>query len=281
MRYFFISDLHGCEPGFVDIALNAKGFDRNRDTLVVLGDIVDRGHFTRQLLDYLLDMPHLIAVRGNHDVRVLELLEGEDYPQPYDKHNGVGATFASFLGWEPSACNENKLYITTHLIKEGNNPTLQHTLPRFFDYMRKAVWGIEFPDLIGVHGWLPVDRHGYLAPIEAATKQQWIDAVWGNTEAQIRLQRFPNKKLIIGHWHAWRLRVVFDLHQKVEDYLKTVPDFSAIDFSPYETAHYIAIDSCTSVSNQVNVYIYETDAEPQVYVEGRRLPLTDWRREVQ
>lgn len=280
MRYFFISDLHGCEPGLVDIALKAKGFDRDRDTLVVLGDIVDRGRFTRQLLDYLLNMPHLIAVRGNHDVRVLELLKGEDYPQSYDKHNGVGATFASFLGWEPSACNEDKLYITSNLIEEGNNPTLKHTLPRFFYYMRKAVWGIEFPDLIGVHGWLPIDRYGHLVPVEAATKLQWVDAVWADTEAQIRLQRFPDKKLIIGHWHAWRLRVVFGMNMKVNAYLDQVTDLSAIDFSPYETANYIAIDSCTSISDQVNVYVYESDAEPEVYADGRRLSLSDWCREV-
>lgn len=280
MKYFFVSDLHGCEPGLVDIALNAKGFDRDHDTLVVLGDIVDRGHYTRQLLDYLLDIPNLIPVRGNHDMRVLELLKGEDYPQSFDKSNGVGATFASFLGWEPSACNGDKLYITANLVEEGNSPTLQHTLPRFFYYMRKAVWGIEFPDLIGVHGWLPLDAYSHLVPVEYATKRQWDDAVWADTETQIFFKRFPDKKLIIGHWHAWRLRAVFGLHQTYNEYLKTLPDSSAIDFSPYETADYIAIDACTTVSNQVNVYVYETDAKPLLYLDGRRLTLAAWRREI-
>ena len=112
MKYFFISDLHGCEPGLIDIALQAKNFDKDRDTLVVLGDIVDRGSFSRQLLEYLTTFPNLITVYGNHDVRLQDLLQGDDYPTQYDKSNGVGSTLASFLGYEPQNCKPNQLFNT-------------------------------------------------------------------------------------------------------------------------------------------------------------------------
>ena len=87
MRYFFISDMHGCEPGLVYLALREKGFIPDQDTVVVLGDIVDRGHYTRHLLAFLLSLPNLIAIKGNHDERDYQLLMGKDYPATYDKSN--------------------------------------------------------------------------------------------------------------------------------------------------------------------------------------------------
>lgn len=273
MRYFFISDMHGCEPGLVYLALREKGFIPDQDTVVVLGDIVDRGHYTRQLLTFLLSLPHLIAIKGNHDERDYQLLMGKDYPAIYDKSNGVGATFSSFLGWEPDACKDNKLWLASQLIENDKlaNPDLQHNLSNFFYYMRNAVWGIEFPDLIGVHGWLPSK------PVEEASYQDWYDATWSDTEACIRLGRFPKKRLIIGHWHAWRLRVALGLGMDVNKYLKPIKDLRTIDFSIYETPNYIAIDGCTIISDVVNVYVYESNVEPLVYTTGAVMPLSQWR----
>lgn len=278
MRYFFISDLHGCEPSIVDNALKEKGFDPKNDTLVVLGDIVDRGHYVRQLLKYLMNIPHLIQIKGNHDIRVYELLLGKDWPQAYDIYNGVGCTFASLLGWAPDACTEDHLFIANHLIEEGNNTELSRNLADFYCYMRGAAWGIEFPDLIAVHGWLPVNRSDEIIPPSEATPQQWADATWSNTEKHILLNHLPDKKILVGHWHAWRLRVRFEMDKNPSLYFKEINDVSTIDYSTYETANYIAIDACTTISNKVNVYIYESDAEPLMYTSNGVVPFSKWRR---
>lgn len=274
MKYFFVSDLHGCKPALLQFYLDAKGFNSYTDTLVVLGDIVDRGLYSRQILQYLSNMPHLIAVKGNHDVRTLDLVLGKDMPASYDKSNGVGATIASFLGLEPEDINPSQLYLYWQVMDADRhyNSDLGHNIALFAKYMRQAVWGVEFPDLIAVHGWVPI-RKGQLVSPQEATTDEWIDATWANTQWLIERKLFPSKRLLIGHWHSWRLRKYFADH--VEDIERWANQYSdaelreQIDFSAFEQPEYIAIDGCTNFSNIVNVYVYETDAEPILYGKRR------------
>jgi len=74
-RVFAIGDIHGC-----DVALQTlleKLELRADDTLVVLGDVIDRGPKTREVIDLLLEVSQrcrMISVMGNHEEMLLDVL---------------------------------------------------------------------------------------------------------------------------------------------------------------------------------------------------------------
>lgn len=73
MRLLAIGDIHGCLNAFTTL-LDAVAL-QSEDRLVTLGDYVDRGPDSRGVLDHLLalrDAGQLVALRGNHDVMMLE-----------------------------------------------------------------------------------------------------------------------------------------------------------------------------------------------------------------
>lgn len=73
MRVIAIGDIHGCST-----ALNELLDDivlQPQDTIVTLGDYVDRGPDSRGTIDTLLQLGHychLVALRGNHELMMLE-----------------------------------------------------------------------------------------------------------------------------------------------------------------------------------------------------------------
>ena len=77
MRLLAISDIHGCSRAF-DTLLDAVA-PKPDDQIITLGDYVDRGPDSRGVLDRLValhDTGRLIALRGNHDVMMLEAAQG-------------------------------------------------------------------------------------------------------------------------------------------------------------------------------------------------------------
>ncbi len=71
------------------------------DTLVTLGDYVDRGADSRTVLDRLLalaDSTHLVPIRGNHDIMMMESrTQGNLYRSQWEQVGG-NTTLASYEG---------------------------------------------------------------------------------------------------------------------------------------------------------------------------------------
>ena len=80
MRLLAIGDIHGCSRS-LDTLLSAVAPEPD-DRIITLGDYVDRGPDSRGVLDRLLALQatgRLVALRGNHDVMLLEARCGRDY----------------------------------------------------------------------------------------------------------------------------------------------------------------------------------------------------------
>ncbi|HEY7423730.1 MAG TPA: metallophosphoesterase family protein [Gemmataceae bacterium] len=79
MRLLAIGDIHGCLRALTTLLdLVAP---RSKDRIITLGDYVDRGPDSRGVLDHLIalhDTGRLVALRGNHDVMMLEARKGHD-----------------------------------------------------------------------------------------------------------------------------------------------------------------------------------------------------------
>jgi serine/threonine protein phosphatase 1 len=77
-RILAIGDIHGCFDAL--LTLTAFVDIKDDDTIITLGDYVDRGPNTRAVIDWLLQMDDthtLIPLRGNHEVMMLSALEND------------------------------------------------------------------------------------------------------------------------------------------------------------------------------------------------------------
>lgn len=66
MKKYIIGDLHG-ELEKLEKCLESVNFDFENDTLIQLGDVVDRGVDVYGCVELLLKIKNLIPIRGNHD----------------------------------------------------------------------------------------------------------------------------------------------------------------------------------------------------------------------
>lgn len=66
MKKYAVGDIHGCYDKFKK-CLEAVDFNYNDDTLIQLGDVVDRGPDSYSCIEELLKIKNLIAIKGNHD----------------------------------------------------------------------------------------------------------------------------------------------------------------------------------------------------------------------
>jgi serine/threonine protein phosphatase 1 len=94
-RTLAIGDIHGC-----DVALQTllAILDlRSDDTVVVLGDAVDRGPATRQVVERLLHLAQecrLVFVLGNHEEMLLEALDGGGSVEAWLQYGGATTLFS-------------------------------------------------------------------------------------------------------------------------------------------------------------------------------------------
>lgn len=76
-RDFVVGDVHG-HFELLQRLLDRVGFDPSADRLFAAGDLVDRGPYSPQVLDWLAK-PWFASVRGNHEQLVIDVvLAGED-----------------------------------------------------------------------------------------------------------------------------------------------------------------------------------------------------------
>ncbi|WP_421794123.1 metallophosphoesterase [Hydrocarboniphaga effusa] len=70
-RDFVVGDLHG-QSAMFDALLRAVSFDRSKDRIFSLGDIIDRGTGSEELLVRFSTEPGFFAIRGNHEQMLIE-----------------------------------------------------------------------------------------------------------------------------------------------------------------------------------------------------------------
>ena len=65
------SDWHGCPLSTIQALLEQANFDENNDFLFVLGDVIDRGEHSVELLKFLMNSPSAELLLGNHEAFML------------------------------------------------------------------------------------------------------------------------------------------------------------------------------------------------------------------
>jgi serine/threonine protein phosphatase 1 len=98
MRYLAVGDIHGCHKALTTLAAFVP-FQPD-DVVIALGDYVNRGPDSRAVLDWLIANQmriNLVALRGNHEIMMLEARKGGGAFQVWLDCGG-DATLASYAG---------------------------------------------------------------------------------------------------------------------------------------------------------------------------------------
>lgn len=103
MRYA-ITDIHGC-PQTLRYALDTINYDPAADQLFFLGDYVDRGPDSQGVIDIVRDLqaenPATVALRGNHEEMILDVLNGTRHPWDWEPKAEYMAGFAAWINALP------------------------------------------------------------------------------------------------------------------------------------------------------------------------------------
>jgi serine/threonine protein phosphatase 1 len=87
-RDFCVGDLHGTF-NVLERALDSIGFDPERDRLISVGDLIDRGPQSPRILEFL-ERPWFHAVRGNHEAMLLDNIDAEEVNVRWLMQAGAG-----------------------------------------------------------------------------------------------------------------------------------------------------------------------------------------------
>jgi serine/threonine protein phosphatase 1 len=89
-RTIAVGDIHGCAAALK--GLLEKIAPTPQDTIITLGDYVDRGPDTRGVIDALLELGkqcNLVALMGNHEEMMLEVVRDKQAPYRWLQFGGV------------------------------------------------------------------------------------------------------------------------------------------------------------------------------------------------
>lgn len=97
-RLFAIGDIHGCITALTTLIDVVEL--RDDDTVVTLGDYVDRGPDSRAVVEFIINLGEvhkLVALRGNHEIMMLDAREKDSWLGPWLSYGGE-ATLQSYGG---------------------------------------------------------------------------------------------------------------------------------------------------------------------------------------
>lgn len=173
MRKFVIGDIHGRVKALKQVLKDSK-FNYNSDKLILLGDVVDGGSETYDVVEELLKIKKLVFVKGNHDAWFIDFI----------KTGWTGKIWLLQGG-------KNTLQSYSNNARElSDGSFIPKTHKEFFD---KAVLYHEEDNMLFVHGGFD--------PSISIDKQKDETLLWDRELILFaKINRIPQfKKVFIGH----------------------------------------------------------------------------------
>lgn len=141
-RTLVISDIHGCYNEFLTV-LTKVNYVPHEDKLIILGDMIDRGKQSKQVVEHILSLQKshdVITIGGNHEDMFLKWFD-----EPFDKNHVYGING----GWKTieSYCKSHRVY--------GKTPKTKQVFRQFYtehvSFFRTLVNYAEDEHYIYVH----------------------------------------------------------------------------------------------------------------------------------
>lgn len=191
-RIYAIGDIHGrvdlLKRLHDTIALDAQtAAPDTRKTIIYLGDYVDRGFNSKELIDYLLDnpLPGLAPVylKGNHDEYFVNFIETCNEGAPWLKYGGDATVYSYGVRIADHVAPDQRL---EHICER-----LRETVPeRHIDFLSQLKLAWTVGDFLFVHAGVHPDR-----PWDKQTSE---DLLWIRDEF-LESDRDFGKIVVHGH----------------------------------------------------------------------------------
>lgn len=175
-RCLVIGDIHGRFHALVEV-LELSNFDFDSDKLIILGDVVDGGYYTKACIELLRNIKNRVLICGNHDVWALNwFLTGRVLDIWY--HQG--------------GINTMRAYDNNHRnVPQSHIDFLKSSQPYFIDSLNRVF----------VHGGFnPFKPISSQSPYELMWDRALINYARGGLEAGIDGINIPNFSMVfVGH----------------------------------------------------------------------------------
>lgn len=192
-RTFAIGDVHGETEHLFKLLSCLPTLDKD-DTLVFLGDYIDRGPNSRGVIEFVRELPQntqarVVALRGNHEDAWLRVVDQgwDEFVSP--PGNGCLAAMRSFTGGPVPA--EDELPQTDEELMLSTGGFLPDDV---VDWFRSLPYWYEDDHAIFVHAGLPHKDGAFLHPSQVESPQVLL---WMRDEHFFRSYR--GKLVVFGH----------------------------------------------------------------------------------
>ncbi len=196
-RTLAVGDIHG-DLGHLEVLLGRLPELTPADTLVFLGDYVDRGEASRQVVELVMALPsttpaRVVCLRGNHEDAWLTV-HARGWPEyVVQGGNGCWATLRSYAGG-PTGDELPTPAELDALLAASFFP------PAHLDWMRSLALWYEDEHAVYVHAGLPDQGGRFLHPREVVDPRPLL---WHRSERFFRDYR--GKRVVCGHTPTDRL----------------------------------------------------------------------------
>lgn len=168
-RIFAIGDIHGCSNTFRRLLLD-KIKVRKSDLIYCLGDYIDRGHDSKGVIDFILELREqgytIYTLRGNHEQMMLDATLSKEKWNHWIKNGGSEA------------------------LKSFNITSLEELPSKYLEFLESTDLYIETNDFIFVHAGLNFNLEN---PFVDKVSMLW------SRDDYMDIAKINNKTVIHGH----------------------------------------------------------------------------------
>lgn len=183
MRTWVIPDVHGCLQTLRSLVEDLIGLQKN-DSLIFLGDVIDRGPASKGVIDYILNLQKsgikTTVIKGNH----------EEYMAKVFREEQSKSGFRKMMGFKSSSLKEWMMYGGADTLQSFNAYTVS-AIPEFYiEWIESLQYYIQWENFLIVHAGFNFDNDDIFSDTQS---MMWI------REYKIDPEKLGNRKIIHGH----------------------------------------------------------------------------------
>ena len=201
---YCVSDIHGEYDLFFKLLDKIKFSDN--DTLIICGDLIDKGEQSIRLLKSVYKMRNIKCILGNHEYDFLKY-------------------YWSLMQSSPNDFDETLMRLRQYFPHDGN--LLEWEM---VDWLENLPCFIEEQDFICVHAGLPLDNNGTLQPLNGLRVEQ---LVYDRTFKDDNVIPQQSKCVIFGHTPTSYL----GQNGKIIKYMRTGTEYDGKNICDYYKVH--------------------------------------------
>ena len=195
MNIFAIGDIHGCLNQLISIhdqIFNYKNYKKEEDLLIYIGDYIDRGPKSKQVIDQILQLKNkeikAVFLMGNHEEMMIDFLFNKINNLENWLINGADQTFKSY---DIEVVEFIKDGFEDHIIDKLRKVLIEKLGNEHLDFFNNLQLTFSVAQYLFVHAGID--------PIKNLTDQSKQDYLWARSDDFFHKDFKAEKIIVHGH----------------------------------------------------------------------------------